>query len=190
MADNCGMCLALAEKYECGWCQSSDRCEVKEQCERADRASAVWLNRTQTCPNPEVLSFSPELGPWEGGTNITIEGVNLGKTFQDIYNGVSIAGINCQPYEHLYIKTKQIVCKVDGPGQEEPREGPVVVRVEDYRGESKTDYKFVNPRITGISPKYGPQSGGTMLKITGEYMNAGSNIQAFIKDTLPCEIVS
>lgn len=189
MADNCGMCLALAEKYECGWCQSSDRCEVKEQCERADRGSAVWLNRTQTCPNPEVLSFSPELGPWEGGTNITIEGVNLGKTFQDIYNGVSIAGINCQPYERLYIKTKQIVCKVDGPGQEEPREGPVVVRVEDYRGESKTDYKFVNPRITGISPKYGPQSGGTMLKITGEYMNAGSNIQAFIND-LPCEIVS
>ena len=110
MADNCGMCLALSEKYECGWCQSSDKCEVKDQCERG---SAVWLNRSQTCPNPEVLSFSPELGPWEGGTNITIEGINLGKTFEDIYSGVSIAGINCQPYEHLYIRTKQIVCKVN-----------------------------------------------------------------------------
>lgn len=109
MADNCGMCLALAEKYGCGWCQSSDRCEVKEQCERG---SAVWLNRVKTCPNPEVLSFTPQLGPWEGGTNITIQGINLGKTFQDIYTGVSIAGINCQPYEQLYVKTKQIVCKV------------------------------------------------------------------------------
>lgn len=186
MADNCGMCLALSEKYECGWCQSSDRCEVKDQCEKG---SSVWLNRSQTCPNPGVTSFSPELGPWEGGTNITIEGINLGKTFQDIYSGVSIAGINCEPYEHLYVKTKRIVCKVDGPGTNEPREGPVVVRVEDYRGESNTNYRFVNPVITGISPKYGPKSGGTMLKITGEYMNAGSNIQAFI-DTLPCEIIS
>lgn len=109
MADNCGMCLALDEKYKCGWCQSSDSCEVKEQC---SPGSTVWLNRSQTCPNPEVTSFSPELGPWEGGTNITIEGINLGKTFQDIYSGVRIAGVPCQPYEELYIETKQIVCKV------------------------------------------------------------------------------
>lgn len=186
MADNCGMCLALSEKFDCGWCQSSDRCEVKDQCERG---SAVWLNRSQTCPNPEVTSFSPGLGPWEGGTNITIEGINLGKQFQDIYMGVSIAGINCQPYENLYMKTKQIVCKVDGPGTNEARQGPVVVRVEDYRGESKSNYQFVDPLITGISPQHGPRSGGTMLKISGQFMNAGSNIQAFIND-LPCKIIS
>ncbi|KAJ8983519.1 hypothetical protein NQ317_012010 [Molorchus minor] len=186
MADNCGICLALAEKYDCGWCQSSDRCEVKDQCEKG---SAVWLNRSQTCPNPEVTSFSPELGPWEGGTNITIQGINLGKNFQDIYSGITIAGINCQPYEHLYSKTKQIVCQVDGPGTKEPRQGPVTVKVEDYRGESKTHYSFVNPKIIGISPRYGPKSGGTMLQITGEYMNAGSNIQAFLDD-LPCRILS
>ncbi|XP_022901683.1 plexin-A2 [Onthophagus taurus] len=186
MADNCGMCLALSEKYECGWCQSTDSCEVKDQCEKG---FSVWLNRSQTCPNPEVTSFSPELGPWEGGTNITIEGINLGKVFKDIYSGVNIAGINCQPYEQLYVKTKRIVCKVDGPGTNEPREGPVVVRVEDYRGESRTNYKFVNPVITGISPQYGPKSGGTSLRITGEFMNAGSNIQAFI-DNLPCNILS
>ncbi|CAH1158754.1 unnamed protein product [Phyllotreta striolata] len=186
MADNCGICLALAEKYDCGWCQSSDRCEVKDQCEKG---SAVWLNRSQTCPNPEVTSFSPKLGPWEGGTNITIRGINLGKNFQDIYSGISIAGINCQPYEQLYIKTKQITCQVDGPGTKELRQGPVTVKVEDYRGESKTHYRFVNPNITGISPRYGPKSGGTMLQITGEYMNAGSNIQAFL-DGLPCRILT
>lgn len=80
MADNCGMCLALGEKFGCGWCQSSDRCEVQEQCDR--NGGAVWLNRNTTCPNPEVTSFSPQLGPWEGGTNITITGINLGKTFK------------------------------------------------------------------------------------------------------------
>ncbi|KAL1129886.1 hypothetical protein AAG570_012830, partial [Ranatra chinensis] len=185
MADNCGMCLALGEKFSCGWCQSSDRCEVQEQCDKG--GGAVWLNRNTTCPNPEVTSFSPKLGPWEGGTNITIRGINLGKTFHDIYEGVSVAGIQCEPYEHLYQKTKEIVCRVDGPGTNELRQGPVIVKVEDFRGESKENYEFVDPSITGIFPRYGPRSGGTLLKISGHYMNAGSSIQAFI-DNLPCEI--
>lgn len=185
MADNCGMCLALGEKFGCGWCQVSDRCEVNEQC---DRGNGVWLNRNNTCPNPEVLSFFPQLGPWEGGTNITIEGINLGKTYQDIYGGVSVAGMQCEPYKHLYEKTKKIVCRVDGPGMDKPRRGPVIVRVEDFRGESKQSYEFVDPAIEAISPKFGPRSGGTLLRLMGRYMNAGSRIQAFI-DELPCEIV-
>lgn len=102
---------------------------------------------------------------------------------------MSVAGIPCEPYEQLYVKTKQIVCRVDGPGTNEPRRGPVIVRVEDFRGESKYNYEFVDPEIGAISPKYGPRSGGTVLKITGRYMNAGSRIQAFIDD-LPCEIIS
>lgn len=63
------------------------------------------------------------------------------------------------------------------------------MKVVDFRGDSKNHYRFVNPKITGISPRYGPKSGGTMLQITGEYMNAGSNIQAFL-GKLPCQIVS
>lgn len=65
----------------------------------------------------------------------------------------------------------------------------MVVRVEDYRGESKSLFKFVDPVIEGITPKYGPKSGGTILHITGKYMNAGSNIQAFIDD-LPCKMIN
>ncbi|KAK6634573.1 hypothetical protein RUM43_011974 [Polyplax serrata] len=186
MADNCGMCLALAEKYECGWCQSADRCEVKDQC---DQGSGVWLDREQTCPNPEVYEFEPMMGPWEGGTNITIRGINLGKSFQDIYGGVMVAGVQCEPYQHLYVKTKEIICKVDGPGNSKPRSGPVIVKVEDFRGESKYNYNFVDPQIYGISPTFGPKSGGTMLRIKGKFMNAGSRTLAFI-DELPCEINS
>ncbi|CAH1393499.1 unnamed protein product [Nezara viridula] len=186
MADNCGMCLALGEKFGCGWCQSSDRCEVQEQCDR--NGGSVWLNRNTTCPNPEVTSFSPQLGPWEGGTNITITGINLGKTFKDIYSGVSVAGIPCEPYEELYEKTKQIVCRVDGPGTPDLRRGLVVVKVEDFRGNSKQEYKFVDPNITDIFPNFGPMSGGTHLTIMGRYMNAGSSIRAFI-DELPCQII-
>ncbi|XP_014213127.1 plexin-A4 [Copidosoma floridanum] len=184
MADNCGMCLALAEKYGCGWCMTSESCEVKDQC---DKGSGTWLDRNQTCPNPEILRFEPMMGPWEGHTNITITGINLGKTFNDIYQGVTVVGLPCQPYEELYIRTKQIVCRVDGPGDNKIREGPVIVKIQDFRGQSKRTYKFVDPSITSISPKSGPMSGGTRLRIKGNYMNAGSRIQAFI-DKLPCDI--
>jgi plexin A len=113
MADNCGMCLSLDEKFECGWCQSSGKCEVKDKC---GKDATSWLNRDQTCPNPQITSFEPMMGPWEGGTNITITGINLGKEYLDIYGGITVAGIQCDPYERLYKKTEKIVCKVDGPG--------------------------------------------------------------------------
>ncbi len=89
--------------------QSSAVCEVKDKC---GKDATSWLKRDQTCPNPRVLSFSPMLGPWEGGTNITIRGINLGKEFRDIYGGITVAGIQCDPFESLYVKTEQIVCKV------------------------------------------------------------------------------
>lgn len=90
MADNCGMCHALHEKYGCGWCQSLDRCEVKEQCDPGTNGPRPWLDSNQTCPQVEIKEFFPMLGPWEGGTNITIRGVNLGKSYDDIYGTVCI----------------------------------------------------------------------------------------------------
>ena len=65
MADNCGKCLSLDEKFGCGWCQSSGKCEVKDKC---GNDASSWLNRDQTCPNPQVTSFEPMLGPWEGNS--------------------------------------------------------------------------------------------------------------------------
>jgi plexin A len=185
MATNCGNCLSLMEKFECGWCQSSKKCEVKDKC---GKDASSWLNRDQTCPNPQVLSFAPMLGPWEGGTNITIKGINLGKEFRDIYGGITVAGIQCDPYEHLYVKTEQIVCKVDGPGTKAKRKGPVIVKVADFRGESKDNYEFIDPQIMAIRPRRGPQSGGTRIKILGEHMDAGSYKEAYIGN-IPCRIV-
>ncbi|XP_046483187.1 plexin-A2-like [Neodiprion pinetum] len=187
MADNCGMCLTLPQKYGCGWCQSSDKCEVKGQCN--NQGSGIWLNRNETCPNPKIQFFEPQIGPWEGGTNVTIQGTNLGKTFADIYSGVSIAGLPCEPYPELYVRTKQIVCRVGGPGTPQERNGPVIVKIEDFRSISDVNFEFVDPVIESISPKYGPRSGGTVIRITGRYMNAGSKILAFI-DNLPCSIIN
>jgi len=186
MASNCGMCLSLDEKYQCGWCEASKKCEVREQCGGKDNVS--WLDREQTCPDPQITDFSPEYGPWEGGTNITIRGVNLGKDFEDISRGVTVAGMACDPYPHLYEKTEKIVCKVDGPGTKESKSGPIIIKIKNFRGESTTNYRFIDPVITDIEPRHGPQAGGTRVKIKGEYLNAGSHLEAFIGD-LPCKIV-
>jgi plexin A len=188
MADSCGMCLALPAKYGCGWCSSSNSCEVEEQC-KGTEGTVDWLNRMQTCPNPEIQSFFPRTGPWEGGTNITIKGINLGKNFSDIYSGVKIAGIDCLPYKELYLDTREIVCRVDGPGTMAYRAGKIVVQVQDYRGESRGDFEFVDPIIHDFEPKSGPVSGGTDILIRGNHLNAGSLIKASING-LRCEIIS
>ncbi|XP_070491742.1 plexin-A4 [Chironomus tepperi] len=188
MADSCGMCLALPAKYGCGWCSSSNTCEVEEQC-KGSEGTVDWLNRLQTCPNPEIHSFAPKTGPWEGGTNITITGINLGKNFSDIYSGVKIAGIDCLPYRELYLDTRQIVCRVEGPGTMAYRAGKIVVQVQDFRGESRGDFEFVDPVIHDFEPKFGPMSGGTRIHIRGNHLNAGSLIRASING-LRCEILS
>lgn len=187
MADSCGMCLALPAKYMCGWCSSSNTCEVEEQCKT--EGTVDWLNRMQTCPNPEIHSFTPKTGPWEGGTNITITGINLGKNFSDIYSGVKIAGIDCIPYKDLYLDTRQIVCRVDGPGTMAYRAGKIVVQVQDFRGESRGDFEFVDPVIHDFEPKFGPMSGGTRVHIRGNHLNAGSLIKASING-MRCEILT
>lgn len=136
----------------------------------------------------QVKRFDPRLGPWEGGTNVTIEGVNLGKTFSDIDGGITVAGMPCHPYKDLYVQTRRIVCLVDSPKSSEPRRGSVIVRVSNFKGESAEQYEFVNPVIESIHPSRGPVSGGTLLTIHGKFMNAGSSIQAVIDPSLPCTI--
>lgn len=37
-----------------------------------------WLNKQNVCPDPQIISFEPASGPVEGGTQLTITGVNLG----------------------------------------------------------------------------------------------------------------
>ncbi|XP_067128995.1 plexin-A2 isoform X2 [Centruroides vittatus] len=201
MADNCGECLELPEKYACGWCQDRPAsCQVHDQC--SDGSATMWLDRRQTCPDPKILSFNPESGPWEGGTNITIEGINLGRIFDDISDGVRVVYdvdgrtiSECLPHREGYLKTSRIVCQVERPPNLTtglvggPISGPIVVRVQnDYTARSKKHYSFVNPRVTSIEPTKGPKSGGTLLKIWGLHMDAGSYAEAFV-DGLQCKVI-
>jgi len=204
MADNCGFCLELPEKYSCGWCKDSNSCEIQEHCP-LQRPS--FLVSSDTCPNPQILSFEPSSGPYEGGTNITINGINLGRSFEDIQNGITLelynidiklGQIECVPYRELYVRTSQITCQLTSPVNSSVQSampggsltGIISVRVtNDYVTKSVERFNFVNPRILSIIPSKGPKSGGTKLLIWGLDMNAGSKAEAFVGSS-PCSIIS
>lgn len=177
---------------------------MQEQCQQQQQPT--WLNRQQTCPNPRILDFYPKSGPLEGGTNLTIEGINLGRNYEDIENGISIIHeqngklgmtIPCHPYQEEYVKTSRIKCRVATPrnfssiSPNHPKtiiSGPVVVRVQaDYSTKSRDLFSLVNPKILNIYPIKGPLSGGTVLSIEGLFLNAGSRAEAFLGD-LPCNV--
>jgi len=47
--EQCKSCLSLDEKYQCGWCQETERCEVMSECS-SDGEQVSWLSSNQTCP--------------------------------------------------------------------------------------------------------------------------------------------
>lgn len=196
LANNCGFCLELDEKYQCGWCQQGETCEVQEHC----AVNTMWLDRQQICPNPMITDFYPKSGPTEGGTNLTIEGINLGRVFEDIehgivilieVNGKQVGRVPCIPFPEEYVKTSRIKCRLQStynitllPNNH----GIVVVNVStDYSASSEGYFDFVNPRILTVKPPKGPKSGGTLLSLEGLHMNAGSKAEAFVGD-FPCKI--
>lgn len=202
MADNCGFCLELPEKYSCGWCKESNSCQIQEHCPQ-QRPS--FLISSDTCPNPQILSFEPKSGPHEGGTNITIKGINLGRSFEDIQNGITIeliqrdiklGSIDCIPFRELYIRTSQITCQltsavnnsIQNTLPSDSLTGIISVRVtNDYVTKSTEYYTFVSPHIISVIPSKGPKSGGTKLVLWGLDLNAGSKAEVDVGDS-PCII--
>lgn len=207
MADNCGFCLELPVRYSCGWCKGSSSCQIQEHCVQTSQQSPFLIS-SDTCPNPQILSFEPVSGPYEGGTNITIKGINLGRTFEDIKDGITVEmiqndlkvdQIECIPFPELYVRTSQITCQLMMPSNTTLQNdllgsrmtGIISVRVTntDYVTRSAERFHFVNPRISSVMPSKGPKSGGTKLVLLGSDMNAGSKAEAFIGGA-PCHIIS
>lgn len=46
-------------------------------------------------------------GPLEGGTLVTIKGLNLGLSFSELDGNVDVAGVQCTPKEEGYITAEQ-----------------------------------------------------------------------------------
>ncbi|XP_052060190.1 plexin-A4-like isoform X2 [Mytilus californianus] len=182
MGNNCGSCLIIPTDYNCGWCDS--RCSIQGDCR-----DSIWLHSSSTCPNPKIISINPVSGPKNGGTELTIIGENLGRTYADIVSYVDVAGISCSPLRDKYKPPSRIVCETGEYFEAFQQRGPVRVTVNgQYLAESKQIFSYVTPNITSLSPTQGAMSGGTEITITGQSMNAGTNISVYIDNT-PCTLI-
>lgn len=69
-----------------------------------------WLQCDFNWKFPVICSqIYPLFGPKQGGTLLTIDGIDLGKSYEDIVNGISVAGAQCSPIRKEYVVSKQWV---------------------------------------------------------------------------------
>ncbi|XP_062451143.1 plexin-A2 isoform X1 [Rhea pennata] len=178
--ESCGLCLKAEQKFECGWCSGEAKCTLRRHCSSpAVQPWLDWSSRNVKCSNPRITELLTVSGPPEGGTRVTIRGVNLGLDFSEIAHGVQVAGVPCAPLPEQYVAAEQIVCEM---GQALPgvSSGPALLCIgecePEFTAKSAQHYVFVNPAISFLNPSRGPESGGTMVTITGHYLGAGSSV--------------
>uniref|UniRef100_A0A663MHJ9 Plexin-A2 n=1 Tax=Athene cunicularia TaxID=194338 RepID=A0A663MHJ9_ATHCN len=172
--ESCGLCLKADPKFECGWCSGEAKCTLRPHCGAA--SAQPWLDWSSR----NILTVS---GPPEGGTRVTIRGVNLGLDFSEIAHGVQVAGVQCTPLPEHYVVAEQIVCEM---GQALPgiSSGPVLLCIgeckPEFTAKSTQQYMFVTPAVSFLNPSRGPESGGTMVTISGHYLGAGSRVSVLL----------
>ncbi|XP_067166620.1 plexin-A2 [Apteryx mantelli] len=178
--ESCGLCLKAEQKFECGWCSGEAKCTLRQHCgSPAVQPWLDWSSRNVKCSNPRITEILTVSGPPEGGTRVTIRGVNLGLDFSEIAHNVQVAGVQCAPLPEQYVVAEQIVCEM---GQALPgiSSGPVLLCIgecePEFTAKSAQHYVFVNPAVSFLNPSRGPESGGTMVTITGHYLGAGSSV--------------
>jgi len=128
------------------------------------------------CANAMVSWFEPRYGLRTGGTSlkIAVRGHRiLAENATAIV--VTVAGRDCAD-PVTFPDEEMVACTTTGHG---PDTGPV--RVSYVRRSSTTltvesadAFEFVEPRVTGTSPSCGPVGGGTLLNLTGEYLDAAA----------------
>uniref|UniRef100_A0A663F6Z6 Plexin-A2 n=1 Tax=Aquila chrysaetos chrysaetos TaxID=223781 RepID=A0A663F6Z6_AQUCH len=172
--ESCGLCLKADPKFECGWCSGEAKCTLRPHC--SSPSAQPWLDWSSR----NILTVS---GPPEGGTRVTIRGVNLGLDFSEIAHGVQVAGVQCSPLPEQYVVAEQIVCEM---GQALPgiSSGPVLLCIgeckPEFTAKSTQQYMFVTPAVSFLNPSRGPESGGTMVTISGHYLGAGSRVSVLL----------
>ncbi|KAK6619958.1 hypothetical protein RUM44_006358 [Polyplax serrata] len=172
---DCSLCVTSHPRYECTWCGTS--CTYKNSCQHLP---------FKECPKPRIDMVKPLSGPVEGGTLVTIEGSNLGLKEDDVRGKIRIGNTTCQLVD--YEISVRIVCRT-GPSTSGETTAPISVGNEAGFTESSVRFSYKNIKLEGVYPPVGPQSGGTRLAITGQYLNIGTSITATL-DELPCYINS
>ncbi|KAM8817764.1 hepatocyte growth factor receptor isoform 2-T2 [Rhynchonycteris naso] len=163
---SCSQCLSAPPFVQCGWCH--DRCVRLEEC-----PSATW---TQELCNPTVYEVFPTSAPLEGGTTLTICGWDFGfrrSSKFDLKKTRILLGNESCTLTLSESTPNMLKCTV-GPTMNEHFNMSIII--SSGRGTAQySPFSYVDPIITSISPSYGPQTGGTLLTLTGKHLNSGNS---------------
>ncbi|XP_007955389.1 plexin-B3 [Orycteropus afer afer] len=176
---DCSRCQAANRSLGCLWCgHSQPACRYGPLCPPGATQ--------QLCPKPLIFSIEPHTGPPEGGLALTILGSDLGRDFADVWDAVSVAGRPCRPDPARYQISTRIIC-VTSPAPNGTT-GPVQVAIKSRPpGISTQHFTYQDPILLSLSPRWGPQAGGTQLTIRGRHLRTGGNVSAFVGGQ-PCPI--
>nr|XP_054401247.1 plexin-A3 isoform X3 [Pongo abelii] len=175
---SCGLCLKADPRFNCGWCISEHRCQLRTHCP-APKTNWMHLSQKGTrCSHPRIMQIHPLVGPKEGGTRVTIVGENLGLLSREV--GLRVAGVRCNSIPAEYISAERIVCEMEESLVPSPLPGPVELCVgdcsADFRTQSEQLYSFVvrgcrpSPFLSLLSPARGVWSSLAQLLPSGQLL--------------------
>ncbi|XP_020789740.2 macrophage-stimulating protein receptor isoform X2 [Boleophthalmus pectinirostris] len=185
----CAKCLTAPVFMNCGWCSSV--------CSRQHECSTQWSQ--DSCP-PIITEFYPKVAPAGGETELILCGWDFltqpPLSITDKTHIVTVGtGSPCTPLP-LQSSSTKLVCKIH---KHSPTDNVnITLQVHETPGPSRfsiqgqtqmSGFSFVVPTLTEVTPDYGPMFGGTLVTLTGSYLNCGNKQQVFIGDK-PCDIKS
>jgi hypothetical protein len=107
----------------------------------------------------EVDSVSPDKGPWEGGTTVTIHGKGFVGVKKVTFGGVDATHVT------IYSDSK---LTAESPAASGDQVDIQVVTPAGDTPKSSKDLFTYSPVVTKVSPNSGPAEGGTSVKVTGK----------------------
>ena len=127
---------------------------------------AIVLSSWGSCPGT-ITSVTPLQGSILGGTQITINGTNLGGTV-----AVEIGGVACTS---LQVLSTTLVKAVTPAGTA----GAVAITIISAAGTgfAPSPYTYVQNSIASVTPNQGIFSGGTAITITGAFLNGATSVR-------------
>uniref|UniRef100_A0A7N8Y5T2 Plexin b2b n=1 Tax=Mastacembelus armatus TaxID=205130 RepID=A0A7N8Y5T2_9TELE len=168
--EDCSLCKNSDPKYRCVWCAKQKACVYEKLCNTQGLEDPSDIE----CPDPQITDIIPRFGPMLGGISITIRGSNLGIHKEDI-KSIMVVGEPCIHQEEKYSVSTSVVCEIGPVHIKNTHWGQVEVEVKGgKRGTSSMFFTYRDPIPEEVKPARGPKAGGTLITISGRFLDTGS----------------
>ena len=120
------------------------------------------------------MHFPLYTGPVQGGTEITVNGTDLGVTFADIQSSnLTLGGVACSPIITDYMPGRQFACMTTNLGTEGPQNFFLMIGSREAIVNAGS-FAAVYPTVNSVTPTFGPMAGGTTVAVSGTGLDVGN----------------